>query len=572
MKLLDALRSSVGVLLLAGCGGGVMHLGDNQGDQSTDGGQAGAGGAAGAAGGGVGAQAPSCAPNATISEVLTLTNVEFDRTIRDLLRDPSAPSITNHFPDDDLTIGFRRDVAPQAGPLLLAPYDQRYSSIAQAVQQIAKTAAAHLDRILPCDPASIGEDACAAQFIEKFGLRAYRRPLTDAEAAAYGGTYKDLRATSDFATAIENVVLGMLSSRSFLTIVDSGPQGTLTQLDPYALASRLSYFIYRSMPDQELFDAAASGGLATPEDIGLQVSRMLKSSRAHEAVVDFFTEWLTLDRLTGTPWQPDAIVKDATLFPEFDGLRVYMKTETQKFGESIFFGDGQWSSVLKSTRTWLNEPLAKFYGVGSVTGLDFREVNGDSATRAGVLTHASIMALTSGVNESSVVDRGVFVLEKFLCQEWPPPPAGLNPVLPPLMPGQTNRGRYESVIVDPACKGCHEPMDGIGFGFEEFDAIGRYRSMENDLPIDATGTLSFSGDGTDGSYNGAIELSAKLAASTVAQECAAKQWFRFALGRLEGEEDACSLNAALGAVRSTGNLRELVVAIATSDAFRYARW
>jgi hypothetical protein len=241
------------------------------------------------------------------------------------------------------------------------------------------------------------------------------------------------------------------------------------------------------------------------------------------------------------------------------------------FAESIFFDDGSLPKLLTSTTTWLNEPLAALYGASGVTGLGFQRTAVDGATRAGLLTQASILSLTSDANESSPAWRGVFIDRKLLCLEIPPPPTGLAE-LPPAMAGQTNRQRYEMAIgAGPQCVACHTYIEGVGFGLEHFDAIGRYRETDNQQPIDATGAVRVP-DGQMTRFNGAVDLSAKLAASTAVRDCVAKQWFRFALSRDETEDDACSLRAIQDVFRRSANMQDLVVAIATSRPFRYARW
>ena len=556
----------LGALIIGGCGGNTaMHLGDTGAGGSAAGGaeQISAGGQSGidsthaGTGGSVVAAAdagmatPACAVNAGQSVPLILTNLEYARTVRDLL----GVSIADDFPPDESGgFAFTRDIAPVSSI--------RLDSYAKAASNIAMAAKGRLAAISPCDPASAGEDVCANQFIGSFGPRAFRRPLTPAETNTLHTAYVQNRTNSDFANGVAGVITAALTSAPFYTLEDPKEAGTVTPLGPYPIASRLSYFIYRSMPDQALFDAAAAGKLTTSGDIEVQAGRMLANPKAHDGVVQFFSEWLSLDRLA-------TATKDPMFFyPTFDAVRTDMATETTKFVESIFFGDGKWKSLLQSTQTWgLSAPLAALYDLNGESG----DLKLDSKVRAGILTQASFLSIASGSVESSPTLRGKFVREKLLCQPVPPPPANIE-VLLPLSPGQTNRARYvASIAVSPACAACHQLMDPIGYGFEEFDAIGRFRTSDNGGPVDATGNF-VNANTIEGPFNGAVEMAGKLASSPATQDCATLQWFRFALSRAEAEEDACSIATAQQAIHGSDSMVDLVVAIAKTDAFRNARW
>jgi len=548
-------------VVLGGCGGStVMHLGETDGGSSVN--AAGASGSSATGTGGsdttgttdAGPAEPACALNAGQSVPLALTNAEWDHTVRDLLGDTSATSTMEEFTVDPPEAGFRRE---------LAPVDMhREVHYWKAALDLAQNAVGHLAGFLPCDPAVVGETACATQFIATFGRRAFRRPLTTAESSEMLDSYAQGRMGGDFASGIRTVMGSMLTSPRFYEVEQKGTSPGLAPLDPFRLASRLSYFIYRSMPDAPLLDAAEGGKLLTKADIEREARRMLADPKAHDGVIGFFSEWLSLDRLATT-------MKDPSVLANFDALKGDMATETIKFVESIFYGDGQFKSLLQSSTTWVNGPLADLYAQAGVVG-DFQQVTLNPKVRAGILTQASFLSMTGGPKEGSPTLRGLFVRDKVLCQLIPSPPPN-TPPLPEIMPGQTNRERYAATITNASCAACHQMMDRIGDGFEEFDTVGRYRTMDNGQVVDASGQLVNVPD-TPEPFTGAVELASKLANSTMAQECAAKQWFRFALSRAETDEDACSITAAENAIESSGNLRDLVVAITTSDSFRYARW
>jgi hypothetical protein len=488
---------------------------------------------------------PKCVFDASASMPLAMTNAEYDRTVRDLLGESGSVSTVEGFgPDSRMESGFRYQPAPVTA--------LRQAQLAKAANDLAENAVAHLAQILPCDPAVTGD--CLEQFITTFGRRAFRRPLTDIELKMYDqGFPRD----ASFAMKAQMVIASMLSSPSFYEIVPEGSVPGVVQLTPYELASRLSYFIYRSMPDSALLDAAANGKLVTTADIEAQARRMLLSPKAHDAVTDFFAEWLSLDGLALTE-------KDPAVLPTFDAVRADMATETIKFTESVFFGDGRLESLLESSTTWINEPLAQLYGQPGVVGMPFQQVKLDPKTRAGILTQASFLSLTSNASMTSPTRRGKFVLEKLLCGAVPPHPPNVPETLPDT-PGQTTRERLAMAVAQPACMACHNLMDPIGFGFEGFDPVGRVRATDNGLPVDASGTVT--GDDPGAPFVGAVDLSSQLASNSAAVSCATTQWLRFALSRQDVGGDGCGI-----AFQTTSTLQELVVAIATSDSFRYARW
>jgi hypothetical protein len=566
----------LGAVLLSACGGSVMHLGDTAGDSGTNPGSTagtngfaattGTGGSTGASGdtatSGVGGNfpiGPSC-NSAGPSQALWLTKSEYDNTVRDLLG-YDGPTLSSQamFPDDYLTdIGFRRLPEDPLGQGRLAHFFL-------AAQFASEWARAHLDAVVGCNVLGTDEDTCANQFIAKFGARAFRHPLSTNEQNRLKASYNDGRSMGAFADGIVNMIVNALTLPQFLQVEVPGTLGTFGPLDPYAMASRLSYFIYRSMPDAALFDAAASGKLATQDDIAQQTRRMLADPKAHLAVLDFFTEWLSLDDLID-----GRVSKDPALYPDFDTLRPYMRQETRTFTENVFFGDSLLPTLLTSTATWLNEPLAALYGVGGVYGEYFQPAQVDPATRAGILTHASVLALTGNPNASSPTKRGMFVDRRILCMDVPPPPPNVDTTINPNSE-QTTRQRYSVHLTNPTCSACHSIIDGVGFGFEEFDAVGRYRTSENGLPIDATGTLVRNGLPPH-SFNGAVDLSTQFAAAVDVSDCVARRWFQFALSRDDTSEDGCSLMSIQNAFRLSRNMQDLVVAIATSTAFRNAQW
>lgn len=486
-----------------------------------------------------------------------LSRREYNSTVRDLLGDTTHPA--DDFPDDrDRTFLFRR-----AGLVATQDADQLRSS----AEALAETALGSLDRLLPCTPAG-AEDACAAQFIGSFGARAFRRPLSDPETARLTALYRDARDAQklDFSSAIGLLIEAMLQSPAFLYHWESpylAPthQGNVVKLAPYDVASRLSYFIWGSMPDQQLFDAAAAGKLTTDADIAAQASRMLADDKAKDAATAFFREWLEIDQLAALP-------KDAATYPEYGAsLEQALVTETETFARSVLFeGGGKLQTLLTADYSFENQLLTGVYG-GAAAGSSFVKTSLDGSQRLGLLTQPSFLAMTGSPDGSNPVKRGKAVYQKLLCGVLPSPPPNVPPAKP-ASAGGTTRQRFAEHGENQCAKGCHSLMDPIGFAFEHYDGIGRYRTMDNGQPVDASGSIKL--DGVDQPFADAIELAQLLASSDSVGSCFAKQWFRFALGRGETDGDAAALAGVVGAFRdSQFDMRSLAPAIAVSRSFRF---
>jgi hypothetical protein len=418
-----------------------------------------------------------------------------------------------------------------------------------------------LPTFVPCDLRT-GDRPCALGFIADFAFRAFRRPPTEAESADLRDAFDTRRATGTFADGIRAIVARALASPAFYTVEQPGRPGQFLTLSPYAVATRLSYFLTQSTPDRDLLTAAAAGTLANRAGVEQQVRRLLSTQRAHEAVKSFFRQWLYLDVLD----------EASRISGDFDGTIRYMKTEMELFTEAVFFGGARWSELFVGTRTFMNEPLATLYGKAGLTGLEFQPTAVDSNVRGGLFTQLGFLTINAWPDFGSPTLRGWFIRSRVLCKPLPMAPSLLDGSGPPEQT-TTNRARYETIAAKgPNCEMCHALTDPIGYAFEHFDALGRYRETDNSYPIDATGTITGAGEDLAAGFDGAIDLSRKLSMSAEVRTCMAKQWFRFALLRSETDEDRCSIEAAVSALQNGGTLPDLVVALATSDAFRYARW
>jgi hypothetical protein len=411
------------------------------------------------------------------------------------------------------------------------------------------------------------EESCPASFVDNWGARAYRRPLEEVERQSYLALWS-LGAEQSRDAAFRLVVETVLQSPFFLYHVDVGITGvvgsTPTPLTGYELASRLSYFLWNTMPDQELFDRAADGTLDDDAVLEAQVERMLSHERAAATIAGFHTQWLKVGDL-GTS------EKDATLFPTYTPeVRAAMVEEIGGFADHIVRdGDGLMSSLFLSPLSPLPAELYGVYGVTPSGQPSGTLVELNASERAGLLTRAAFLTAHSHRDQTSPVHRGLVVRENLLCQLLEAPPATVNNVPPSPTPATTTRERFARHNEDVSCAGCHRLMDPIGLGFESYDPIGAFRTMDGGSPVDATGELIEVDETVAGLFDGPIELSQKLANSDDVADCMASQWFRYALGRVESTADACTMAAIRKGFYVSGhNIRELLTEIVKSDAFR----
>jgi hypothetical protein len=491
------------------------------------------------------------------AEARPLTRREYDNTIVDLFGDASHLSLT--FPPENEVRGFRNNAAANpANPLLV----ESYLNAAEAIAESA--VGTNLDAIAPCPEGD--EAACGQAFVRSFGSRAFRRPIEEAEAVAFDGLFAAIL-PQGYGEAVEATLTAMLQSPQFLYRVEGyaapTPETGAVAVGPYELASRLSYFLTGSMPDPDLWAAAAENRLQTDDEIEAQARRLLESARAREVAVEFNEQWLGLSRLTGAAREASDVAAAST-----DLVAAYRES-FRRFVDDTFWSDGKLSSLFTSPRVYLDATLAPLYGVDAPPPGEFVSVEMPEE-RAGLLTQPALMALLAHSDQSAPVLRGVFVRERILCLDVAPPPPDVNNVPPPVDPNATTRERFAQHTADPGCSFCHKLIDGIGFGYERYDQFGRYRAEENGFAVDQSGEVVGTTADLDGEFDGALELGARLATSELVRDCFATNFYRYAMGRLEGAADECSLDQVKTRFNgSGGDLRELLLAITLSDAFRY---
>jgi Protein of unknown function (DUF1592)/Protein of unknown function (DUF1588)/Protein of unknown function (DUF1595)/Protein of unknown function (DUF1585)/Protein of unknown function (DUF1587) len=570
----------------AGASGDPIGAGGRSGDSTGPGTGSVPGTGAGSTGGsnsppGVGAggaTVPSTAAgnptSAGLRPLRLLSTREYLNTARDLLADAgmSAEALPsdNEDPASSFSFHTRGDVATLDASLFR-----------DAAQGLAARAVTHLGTLLPCSTSvtTTNEAACVNTFMSTLALRMYRRPLTASDKTGLMGLYTVAKGAAPtglglgFGDSIGFVIEAILQSPEFLYHweIDSGkasvdtmaPAGiTIVKMGGYEMANRLSYFLWGSMPDQALFDAAAAGTLGDATSVEAQARRMLKDPKASAMFADFFVDWLDIDTLASKP-------KDKILYPTYgDALAASMNAEVQSFVSSIMTsGSGRFDDLMTGTKSFANAALANVYGLSGVTGTTLQPVTLNPAQRSGLLTTPAFMALTGASDGSLPPRRGAVILKKLLCRTLPPPPAVI-PDPKPVTPGVTTRQRFEEHSSNPCATACHTMIDPLGFAFENYDGIGQYRMTDNALPVNAQVSLTL--DGKLQTVADARGLVTALAGSNEAQSCFSRQWFRYALGRLDTADDLASVNGATATFKSaTRDVRELLVGIATSRTFRY---
>jgi hypothetical protein len=500
-----------------------------------------------------------------------LTVEEYNNTVRDLLGGNPAFSSTRLGVDRPAwwPSGFVHGASISTG-------DDARGLMANA-EELGAGMTARLPMLLPCaataaTPAQ--EDACLDQFISDFGLRAFRRPLAATERERLRALYRTLRgpdAADSFAEAIVDLAAAMLQSPEFLYRRELGPgtivrDGTLIRFNEFELASRLSYLLWASMPDQALFEAAKNARLHSATQLVAQARRLLADGRARDGMHAFHRQWLELDDL-------ESNLKDAAAFKDFTpALARSMLAESREFVASVYLGQQPTrtlEALLEGTDSFVDPPLARFYGVAEPGGTGLQRVSLPANQRAGIFTRAAFLASKADASDSNPVDRGTTVLRRLLCVDLVEPDNLVIPPPPEPKPGQTTRERFEAHGMVACASACHQGIvDPLGYAFENYDATGAWRDTENGKPINARATAPI--DGQPREFKDAIELMNILARSSQVRDCMTSQWVRYLLGRHDLPDESPSVKVLSQHFRASGDdLRELVVALVRTRTFTH---
>lgn len=458
---------------------------------------------------------------------------------------------------------------------------EQYEAAAYSIADQAMEPGPERDALMPCSPSGTVDTTCAEQFVTEFGLRAWRRPLSDEELdEVVAIADRAALELDDFHDGLEFAVATLLQSPYFVYRPELGEEvdGAPRAYTAFELATRLSFFLWNRTPDDELLAAATSGELLTDPGLSAQAERLLADDRARTGVRAFFSDMLRLDLL-------DTLSKDPTVFVHMSpDVGPSAREETLSLVEHLFVDqDADYRELFTTRTTFLNRKLASIYNVRAPAreGFGITQYAEDSPRR-GLLGHASILALNSHPASSSATLRGKFIRVTLMCGSIPPPPTAVNAGLPAASGlARTLRERVAEHLTNPTCAACHRLMDPIGLGLENFDAIGGHRTTDErslrslvlaegeELPeaevIDASGALN----GVP--FVDAADLSAIIAESEDTTRCLVRTMYRYAVGHLEEPGETESLRALYDDFEASGfRVRDLMLAIALDPAFREA--
>ena len=504
------------------------------------------------------AESAGTAPGAAVA-LRRLTHQQYSNTIQDLLKETSDAS--SAFPPEDYVDGFKNQYRSQSlSPVQIEMYSQ-------SAERLVKRAFLRGDsrRLLPC-AIDQGDARCAEEFMQAFGRRAFRRPLDSRELDLYRKIY---RSEASHLAGVQAVMESVLQAPAFLFWMQESPR---PEWKAYATASRLSYFLWNTMPDDALLDAAANGALDTPGGVERIARQMLAHAKARTALDEFVSQWLRFDRALGA-------ARERRTFPMFSReLVLSMLEESRRFVGDLVWNGKNFMDVFRAGYGFVNSDLASVYKVPA-PGRDFERVDfPPEQERAGILGQALFLTLTSKPEDTAPTSRGLFIREQFLCQQVPPPPQGVDTNLLPVSEFRpvTNRERLAEHASNPACASCHSLIDPLGFSLEKFDAIGVRREKAKllfypdvheakipkktvELDLDITGRIA----GLENSeFTNSRQMGEILAASAQCQECVVRQVFRYMAGRRDTPEDAPLIRGVLDEFRRSGfQFQELLVSL-----------
>jgi hypothetical protein len=487
-----------------------------------------------------------------------LSRSEYLATVRDLFPSLDLSSLT--IGSDPTEHGFENRAE------LLVPRPMLIEQYNTAAADIAAAAIDDPSAIVPCEPTLEAEAMCGAKFVETFGRRIFRRPLSAEELDTYTGFLNAERAAgTGLEGAVQLTLEAMLQAPQFLYRIELGEgpvEHGAVSLTRFEVATRMSYLLWGSTPDDELLARAEANELATAEQRELEARRMLADPRAARMLVEFHRQWLDFDELANEP-------KDRARYPEYSAdLATAIREESDRFVSRVMWrGDGTIRSLLTSREAEVNPLLAELYGVAAPES-GWAPVTLDPTERAGFLTRANFLASRGHALEGSPPLRGIFVLDRLLCGSagGPPADADLSEPAATAEGERTNRQLFEERLAAPACAGCHAIFTPLGYAFEGYDAIGRHRTTDHDAPVDASGR--FAQGEIDWNFTNAIELSERLAESPEVMRCAADRWYAYASGNAIDAATRCRARAFGDAlVEAGGDVREMLVRYVTSDEF-----
>jgi hypothetical protein len=497
---------------------------------------------------------------ASPARVRRLTRVEYDNSVGALLDEPRV-TLGQGFAPEDTILGFSTHERLQVTSLLADQMDNAGFDVAELAR--------HKLAIDEQCPDEADEEKCTTDILFGLASRAFRRPLTDEDRAMLLDFWREVRATEDPQTAHSIFLHGIFTSASFLYRTELGAPGEranqVVRLTQHEVASALSFAITATPPDAALLAAAEAGALATADQREAHARRLLATPAAHKRLHHFIREWLGLTGLAN-------LNKNNQVFPDFNvDFKDSSQGETQAFIDHVVANEGgSVRQLLGSDYTFADERMSDFYGTTSPLTGELGRVP-LPPERAGILTQASVLATYALFDSSSPIRRGKFVLTRLLCRNVPPPPATIAIIPPAPRPDTTTRARFAAHTDNPVCAGCHRTLDPIGFGFEDFDGLGKHRRTENGLAVDASGSVEHSA-GTF-TFTGGGDLARFLSTSEDVANCVPLQLFRYAMGREEDRVDEKLLNDMRTAFKANPRLQlgDALVSLVRSPYFTHRR-
>jgi hypothetical protein len=562
-------RTAVILAAFAGCVGKIGDAASGSGAGTGSAGStgtagAGAGGSPGTAGtGGTGSTgvAGNAAGGATgqpdpgateiPARIRRLTNAEYDHTVAALLGTTAQPGLG--FTPDSRQSGFTINADQRVDGVLADQLKLSAETLArQAVSE-------RLATLVPC--AAAANEACAGMFIDGFGRRAFRRPLTSDEKSGLLEVFRVGIEGGSFADGVELVITAVLQAPAFLYLTELGASsaaGPLVTLTDHEAAAQLAYVLTGGPPDDALAGTADAGGLRGAAARATEARRLLTQARAGGQTRRLLEEWLGIDSLSATD-------KDTNFYPRFRELRPAMQEETGSFIDEVLWRDnGSLGVLLTADFTVAPPALASFYGLAGAGGGRLALAG---VRRRGILHHASFLSVHAHADSSAPVIRGAVIRRKLFCQQLAlPTDPNVVVVFPPPDPSRTTRERYEAHVSSDVCRGCHAVIDPMGFAFEGFDGMGASRTRDNNKPVDTSGTLI--GTDVDGAIADSVDLVMRLGGSAQVRSCFARNVVRFGSAQASGgvESQFLKVVASLPAAQQD-RLLDLLVAFAGSELF-----
>ncbi|MEM6294629.1 MAG: DUF1592 domain-containing protein [Myxococcota bacterium] len=544
---LEANSGGSGTAATAGSGPGGTDSSGDDGDSDGD-------------GPGAGEELP--APSARVAR---LTHTQWENTVADLLYLDAPTGFSEVFRADPSNAGYLFDNSAAALEVDQALWSG-YQRAAVDTAEFAFNTPGVFDAILPVDG---GDDAARAEaFVREFGLRAFRRPLTEAEVTTYTGLFAQAPNLYDdadgFDAGVRLALETFLQSPNFLYRIERSTEtdSDVIPLDDFEIAQRLSYFLLDSMPDDELFDVAAEGTLTQSDVLADQARRLLADPRAKRVVEKFHDTVFDVESFASASPNP-------TIFPDApDDLGELAQQEFHAFLDQVVVQEeGGLKAMLTSNVTYVNDDLAAIYGVSGVNGDEFQRVELNPDLRRGVFTQVGFLAANATSVDPDPIHRGAFLSERITCSELPPPPDDIPPL--PEVTGKTNREAIEELTEQPGtnCAGCHSTfINPFGFPFENYDSTGAFRTEDEGFPIDSATTVIL--DAAEHEISNAMDLADLLANSPAVHDCYARHWVEYSAGRPEQPEDEALVHRlAAASLDDDASLQETLVTLITSTPF-----